>query len=923
MGRGNQVAIDITTTDKAGLGKLVSKYRAEGKQLGDAISEGFETAERKSTQSQNKMSSAMRGMVSQMTRELDKLERAAALSGDGMSSEYAAALHVIRGDLDRVTEAGKDTGQGLESALGEALRSVGKDIEKLKPATATIDRAFSETGRNIARMLDRIEVEAHNAGDDVGRSMSEAARSMRADLSKVEAQARETGGSLDSEIGDALKRVQAQARKTKAELEDSLKPPDTGGFADRLQESLSGGFDLGGLLGSSKWAGPAAAAGAAIGGLIVKGIQDEWKEDAVGGLISAQTGAATGASERLGDIAGDVFYDSFGESIEQVGESMTAIFQNKLIDTSAPEDAISRITEKVVTLQQTTGESANDLSRSVRQLLVTGLAGNMSQAMDMIQTATEHGLNTTDELLDTIEEYSTQFRSLGLNGQEAFGLIEQAMEGGARNVDVAADALKEFQIRAQDGSATTARGFKSIGLGADIMGQRIAAGGESAKGALRDTLNRLNAMEPGIQRNSAAVDLFGTKAEDLGNALYDMDLDTAAAKFGKFGGSVEEASQKIADSQSTWDKVGKGFGAMANGIGEGIDKLRGDGGIGQIVDQFKLLDVAKEQALSTGDTSGLDELREKYGLLGPSIDEFLEANQGQIDGINEANDATSTYTGTIEGLIDKQRELAQPYLDASAAAIEWAESMAAADEALANNGRNIDINTEKGRGNQSALDDLAEAYHRNIQSMNDAGESTATMTGFTEGARRKFIQVATQMGYSGKAAERLAEKYGLIPKERNTVIKANTFAAQAKLAVFEATARQATQDRIMNIIVRQSTGGLFGWGKETGGIASGSMHYSHAETGGARHGSTMINEAGPEMVQLPSGSKVMTQGATRAALESGLLPVGGGGGGPMHLTVGFDGSVPEALRGLIKGLRFEISNSYGGNVQRALGRGAA
>lgn len=904
----NIIEIQVQASDKLDLGKLVTEAKRQGKALGEALSTPFEQTERKARESGVKMSSAMRTAVAGMARELDKLERNAALSGEGMSESYREALAKVRKDLNMVTDVATRTGRGLDEGMSGALRSVQRSMDELKPKVREVDRAFETAGRTAERELNAIEQAAHKAGRSMDADFQRALRGLREELNRARAEGARTGATLESELGGSLARVRQEADK----LKESLKPKGGGDKSGGLVGELLGD------LGTAK--GGALAAGAAVGAALWSGIQQTWERNRVGALIAAQTGAAAGSSAKLGQLAGSIFADNFGESVEDVGASITAVFQNKLIDTRASEDAIERVTKKVLTLQQTTGESANDIARSARQLLVTGLARNMTAAMDMIQTATEHGLNTTGELLDTIDEYSTQFRALGLSGQEAFGLIEQAMQGGARNVDIAADALKEFQIRAQDGSATTARGFRTIGLDANVMGQKIAAGGAQARDALSQTLNKLNAMEPGVARNTAAVDLFGTKAEDLGKALYSMDLDEASQKFGKFGGSVEEASQKLSEGQSTWDKVGKGFSALTAKIGEGIDSLRGKGGIAsQITDQFKLLDIAKEQALSTGDTSALDELAEKYPFLASSVDEFKKSNDAAIRSMNEGSGSAQDYAESLDTLISKKEEAAGKILDMRDANRAWQESVDAAQQALKDNGKTLDDNTEKGRHNNEALDDLVDSALDVATAMSKQGRSVEEVTGFLESAGGEFVRTATKMGMARRQAVELGIQLGLIPNNVSTRMTLLGMSyAEARVEQFKQHLNSIPPNKYVNLRVSTQGSGHYFAEQETGGI-TGYRPMLAAATGGARNGPTVINEAGPEIAELPNGSKVMTKGATEEALRSGMLTLGQGGGSTV-IAVSWQGVENKALRGILEGLRFEIFNNYGGDVNRALSR---
>ena len=76
-------------------------------------------------------------------------------------------------------------------------------------------------------------------------------------------------------------------------------------------------------------------------------------------------------------------------------------------------------------------------------------------------------------------------------------------------MDKLADAVKEFNTRAKDGSDTTAQAFETLGMSADVMAARFAAGGETASTAFFEVMNALNSLEDPVQRNQTAINLFG------------------------------------------------------------------------------------------------------------------------------------------------------------------------------------------------------------------------------------------------------------------------------------------------------------------------------------------------------------------------------------------------------------------------------
>src|SRR5690606_22383400 len=134
---------------------------------------------------------------------------------------------------------------------------------------------------------------------------------------------------------------------------------------------------------------------------------------------------------------------------------------------------------------------------------------------------------------------------LGLTGAEAMGLIVQGMEAGAQSSDEVADALKERNTRVtgREGPAVEAR--DEHGLNAEKMASAVAVGGPKAREALDQMLDGLEKVEDPALRDQLAMDLLGTQAEDMADALYNLDLDTAAQGLGDVAGAAEAAADAV------------------------------------------------------------------------------------------------------------------------------------------------------------------------------------------------------------------------------------------------------------------------------------------------------------------------------------------------------------------------------------------
>jgi len=676
------------------------------------------------------------------------------------------------------------------------------------------------------------------------------------------------GKRAGDDVAQGLKKgfAEAEAAATKA----------TGGIRsslDQIGEGASGALDglTGGLVGGK--AGMLGA-GALLGTALLSGMQQAIEETRIGGLIAAQTGQATEAAGRLGALSGDIYADNFGESIEQVGESITALFQNEVVDTSAPEAAIENFSKKVLTVSQTTGEGVAEITRSAQQLVTTGMAGSFAQAMDIIQQATEQGLNVSGELLDTIDEYSIQFQRLGLDGAEAFGLIEQATDAGARNIDVVADALKEFAIQAQDATGNASRGFRTLGLDAADSMAAVAAGGEPAQEVLRQVLNRLQEMPPSVQRSTAAVDLFGTKAEDLGNALYAMDVDEVTESFGEFSGAVDQAGKTIESTTPGLDKLGRWFG----------DRLSDVGGFA--------VDMADTMA------AGFTEMGEALFGSGEAADSAGDSMEDWGSETWGANEAAETLVQTMDDLISQQSELANSFIDSAEAQIDYNQALSDAEELVGrvNDGLNdtasgFDLTTEAGQNAQQAIDEVVTAGWDMVEALSADGASAEQLNSVIADSNTRLYELLVSMGVNSDAARVLADRLFGIPDVDPTVTlvdnaSPNIDAIMSKMKALDGTwAYTYVQTIIQPPVNRSGTPadpanqGTIPF-KAHGGITGAREHWG-AATGGQRHGSTWMNEVGPELVELPDGSNVMTAGATRALAEAGAF----GGGGPVQVNL--------------------------------------
>jgi phage-related minor tail protein len=364
-----------------------------------------------------------------------------------------------------------------------------------------------------------------------------------------------------------------------------------------------------------QWAG-----GLALGGIISKGIADNLEIGQSTAKLGAQLGATKAVSEEAGKVAGEVYRNNFGESIPAVNAAIASIGQNlgNLNDFGSTE--LKKLTESALGIADVFDQDVNEVVRAAGQLVKNNLAPDFQSAMDQITRGLQSGGNIAGDFLETINEYAPQFQKLGFDGATALGLLSQSLKAGARDTDVVADAFKEFGLRAIDTAQLTTDGYQAIGLNADEMRTKIAAGGAGAQEAMLQVLRALQAMQDPVAQNAAGVALFGTQWEDtMRSILPGMDLTQAALtdvegatkrmneQMGDTGAAKVEGVKRAMEGwvQTLTSAEGPLGDISAWVIGFGGSAVPFLGSIGQIVGGFAMMNAASTGAALTSITSGI------------------------------------------------------------------------------------------------------------------------------------------------------------------------------------------------------------------------------------------------------------------------------------------------------------------------------
>jgi phage-related minor tail protein len=359
---------------------------------------------------------------------------------------------------------------------------------------------------DASRVGKEIEEELESAGTKGGKK---AGQEIEEELTKA---GKNSGQEIEEELG-------------KAGTKGGKKAGENAG--KEIKERLSGAVATAGV-----------AAGAVVGAGIAVGLSSAMERADLPGTIQAKLDTTPYYAKEIAKAAGNAFNAGWGESVGDLAKTASVVAEHVNIfgDGSDIED----LTVKATALADTYEQDATAIANSAAQLVRTGLAGSYTEAFDVITLGFQSSSKLSEDFLESIDEYGVQFEALGLNGAEGIEIMNQALRGGARNGDLVSDALKEFVLITKEMGKPAAEAFKNIGLDAGKMQKAISAGGPEAKAAFGEITKALGSVKDPVLRNAAAVAIFGTKAEDLQGALFNIDPVAATQGLGDLAGRADE-----------------------------------------------------------------------------------------------------------------------------------------------------------------------------------------------------------------------------------------------------------------------------------------------------------------------------------------------------------------------------------------------
>jgi phage-related minor tail protein/SLT domain-containing protein len=450
------------------------------------------------------------------------------------------SMNLSRKDITRLGTDGKQAMKEIEQAVG-ALQTEMKSVGNSKPFNNGFKGETQAAEKNFSQMassLKGLQKELQGIGDET-QSLHE----LQAATNAANHEMLSIGKVTEQTMERLRKAMQAASKDTK-----NFEKLGAGGFiglqndivkveremnnlgktSSNVTSNATKGF---GQLRKAVVGITAVAAGVGAGLTGAFAFTDQY-QNALNKMSSA-TGATAAETEALGKNIQNVYAANYGNDMQDVAESMTAV----KIATGATGKELEGLTKYAIGVRDTFGYDIPESTKVAQQMMKQfGISGE--QAYNLITQGAQQGLDVNGDMLDTFNEYSVYFKTLGFDAEGMFNVLKAGSDAGAFNLDKVGDAIKEMGIRVKDGSKASNEAFADLGFDADEMAQKFAKGGKSSQEALKEVFKAISQIEDPVKRNQVGVSLMGTQFEDLeyktiaamGNIKTSVDMNSDALK---------------------------------------------------------------------------------------------------------------------------------------------------------------------------------------------------------------------------------------------------------------------------------------------------------------------------------------------------------------------------------------------------------
>lgn len=467
----------------------------------------------------------------------------------------------------------------------------------------------------------------------------------------------------------------------------------------------------------------------------------QWTKDVDESGFAAKT-----AAEKTNNLSGDIerLMGSLDSLLISGGEGSGGLLRGLVQGAEGAVDWLGKLDPKV-------------LSTVVG---IAGIAGgSLLAAAGLVKMTTK-----TIELVDSAKQLGTAFaEQIKMLPKIEKGWRRAAVAAGALGLAIAATAVVKATGFMQGHTAEVTEYTNAL-IG-------LSKGGKEAA----DGLNKL--LDAGVEGEA------GTQVRDLTSAFKQLKEN-----MNPVNGAITFLGDNLGGLKSSQRQVIDQFKAMDAAL-SGMDPAQASKAFAEISKSAKDAGISNENLLATFPEykARLTEVANQIGVTNLSAQEYVDWMGGKVpEAVKRATvgnasnaDAVSRVSSELRdaakeaaAYYDMQEKIANQALKASNAQIAWKESIAGVTEQVKENGRTLDLNTEKGRSNQKYLNGMIQDGKNYVDGLREQGASVEDLTRAQEEVSAQIIATAMSMGQSREQAVELASKMNLIPTQVSTTISA-------------------------------------------------------------------------------------------------------------------------------------------------------
>ncbi|WP_405399157.1 hypothetical protein [Streptomyces microflavus] len=472
--------------------------------------------------------------------------------------------------------------------------------------------------------------------------------------------------------------------------------------------------------------------------------------------------------------------DRLNTRFEQFATGTLRKVNNGLVSLMRNSDGkVGRGLSEFMAYAEANGPAAADTAQNIAQALLNLLEAGADVGVGMLDV-----VNVLTKLVSSVPpEAIATFLQLAF----AIKAVQLAALGmAAARTAVAGFATSLVAMRVAAAAAPGRLAGVTAAIGTMSRGAKLAAAGTGI-GLLVIALMELEQMgqeaPPDVDKMTSALGRFADSGRVAGEMarVFGKDLSGLLASLNVMAGSGVNADEffrrldknpvGIKDAKKDLELLDKSLaGLVANGKAD-----LAAAGLARIKEQ-----MAAAGHSSTGLNAKLTEYKE--ALANAAFEEQLAAQAMGLFGQQALAVQTKldAQKASADGLAQSINALSNAALMARGGIRGMEAAIDAASAALKANGQTLDENTEKGRNNNQALDDIANATIKAAESARQSGASWSTVNGIYDRGRNALIRSADAMGLNRNEAKALADQILRTPN-KTARLKGNLEDLQAKL----------------------------------------------------------------------------------------------------------------------------------------------